>query len=145
MSASTDFTKLDAYLSDWDQFAQGHNELAAELASRAPEFERDLSAALAAQDPRAPSRLVFYLVVQVGGFLPVNTPLGVEAGKLVGPAFPAFKQPGAPDRYFAGDMWFWWVDHRNHFATFPLLDEWANREFARTVVLPMYQQARHAS
>ena len=145
MPTSTDFTQLDAYLSTWDQFAQGSNDLAAELSSRAPGFQGELAAALTAQDPRAPSRLVFYLVVQVGGFLSVDTPLGLAVGKLLGPAFPVVKHAGEPDRYFAGDIWFWWLDHRSHYANYALLDDWANREFARTVVLPMYQIARQAS
>jgi hypothetical protein len=145
METMIDFSGLDGYLCTWDQFAQGRNELASELREHSTEFERDLTTALTAGDRRAPSRLVFYLVVQVAGFVALDTPLGAAVGRLLGPGFQTPKRPGEPDRFLAGDVWSWWLDHREQYDAYPLLTEWGSRDFARTVVLPMYERVRRTS
>ncbi len=60
------------YLTAWDEFAQGNNSLAPVVKTDAQQFSAELTAALKKSDGRAPSRFVFYAVVQVGGFIPLD-------------------------------------------------------------------------
>ncbi len=62
-----DIKRIDAYLAKWDRFARGENSLKPELNRDAAGFGAALGRALNAKDRRAPSRLVFWGVVQVAG------------------------------------------------------------------------------
>lgn len=136
-----DFTFIDGYLKTWDRFALGANELVPQLNRDAPQFQKELAEALKRGDKRAPSRLVFYAVVQVGGFIPYDSGLGRACERLVGSEVPIFTSEKGERSYFAGDLYFWWQRHRAEFESFPLFDEWSEREFARKTVIPMYKKA----
>ena len=139
-SLTGDFTFIDGYLKTWDRFAQGANELAPQLDRDASQFQKELAEALKRGDKRAPSRLVFYAVVQVGGFIPYDSGLGRACERLVGSEVPIFSETGERS-YFAGDLYFWWQRHRAEFESFPLFDEWSEREFTKKTVIPMYKSA----
>src|SRR4249920_2459810 len=64
---SRDLQVVDGYLEKWDRFAQGENQLVPELRDSKAGFEAALVRLLAAGDKRAPARMVFYPVVEVGG------------------------------------------------------------------------------
>src|SRR5215813_11821219 len=83
-SSSPDFNFIDNYLTTWDRFAQGNNDLLPQLKRDTPKFQRQLAEALKQGDKRAPSRLVFYAVVQVGGFIPCDSELGHASERLLG-------------------------------------------------------------
>src|SRR5215204_5287174 len=87
---SFDFNFIDNHLVAWDRFAQGANELAPQLKANRERFEKQLAAALEAADRRAPSRLVFYAVVQVAGFIRYDSDLGRACEKVVGTNVPIF-------------------------------------------------------
>jgi hypothetical protein len=139
---SPDFTLIDQYLATWDQFAQGDNSLVPRIEQAQTAFERDLSDALTRNDNRAPGRFVFYAVVQVGGFVPLTSPLGQAFQHRVGEAVPIFtnKQDGSQS-YFAGDLYFWWEAHKSEYAPYPLYEEWRQRDFAQNVAIRVYQSA----
>src|SRR4030095_5769121 len=80
---SPDFSFIDAYLTTWDRFAQGANQLAPQIKRDTPRFQQELAVALRQGDRRAPSRLIFYAVVQVGGFIPHESELGRACEKLL--------------------------------------------------------------
>jgi hypothetical protein len=139
---SPDFAFIDRYLSTWDKFAQGANELLPTLKADAPEFRSQLAAALRQGDQRAPSRFVFYAVVQVGGFIPADSELGQAFRERVGDAVPVFASEKDGSRsYFAGDLYFWWDAHKTDYPSFPLYDEWQRRDFTRNVAVKMYESA----
>lgn len=136
-----DFKFIDGYLTTWDRFAQGAADLVPQLNRDAPRFQRQLAEALKQGDRRAPSRLVFYTVVQVGGSIPYDSELGRACERLVGSEVPVFTPDKGGPSYFAGDLYFWWQRHRAEFESFPLFDEWSEREFAKKTVIPMYESA----
>jgi hypothetical protein len=139
---SGDFAFIDKYLTTWDEFAQGNNGLAAALKTDAQQFSAELSAALKKADSRAPSRFVFYAVVQVGGFIPLDSELGQAFHQRVGDAVPIFtSDKDGEQRYFAGDLYFWWEGHKSEFAPYPLYDDWRQREFTKNVALKLYESA----
>jgi hypothetical protein len=43
--------------------------------------------------------------------------------------------------FFAGDIYFWWEAHKSEYPSFPLYEDWRQREFARKVTIPMYERA----
>ena len=139
---SPDFTFIDGYLATWDRFAQGANELMPGLKKDKPEFQRHLADALRKRDSRAPSRVVFYAVVQVGGFIPADSPIGQAFHQCVGDAVPIFhSEKDGSTSYFAGDLYFWWEAHKSEYASFPLYEEWRHREFTQNVAIKMYEGA----
>lgn len=136
-----DIDAIDTYLAKWDRFARGEKSLAPELKREGPEFAAALERALKAKDKRAPARMVFSVVVQVGGGIPVDSELGRDAAALLGPEFPVVNTKNSR-MYFAGDLYFWWLEHQKDYEPYPLFDEWAKREFAQKTVVPMYKRAR---
>jgi hypothetical protein len=137
-----DFTLIDRYLTTWDHFAQGDNSLVPRIKQDRAVFEQHLSDALTKCDNRAPSRCVFYAVVQVGGFIPLASPLGQAFQRRVGEGVPIFtNEKDGSQSYFAGDLYFWWEAHKSEYAPYPLYDEWRQRDFAQNVAIKMYEGA----
>ncbi len=134
-----EFKFIDNYLNQWDEFAQGANDLSPKLKKDAERFVAELGRALVAKDPRAPSRVVFYAVVQVGGFIPVNGEIGRPLTKIVAGRVPAFTDKNGQKRYFAGDLFCWWEAGGHEFPQFWLYEEWKKRDFAQKTVIPWYQ------
>jgi hypothetical protein len=107
-SSPPDFAFIDQYLATWDRFAQGAN-------GDTPRFQQHLAEALKQSDRRAPSRLVFYAVVQVGGFIVDDSDLGRACERLVGREVPISTSKKGERLYFAGDLYFWWQRHRSEY------------------------------
>lgn len=145
-SAASDLSFVDDYLHAWDRFAQGDNSLVPRLKTDRSKFESQLAKAVESGDGSAPGRVVFYAVVQVGGFIPADSPIGLAFRKRFGSAVPLYKdEKDGSESYFAGDLYFWWETHKSKFVSYPLYEEWRNREFAQTVAIPMYQGAAKQS
>jgi hypothetical protein len=137
---TSDLQVVDDYLAKWDRFARGENELVPALRNNKELSEAALTRLLKAQDNRSPARLVFYAVVQVGGFIPADSDLGRAAAGFLGRVFPVTVSKEGEKSYFAGDLFFWWQDHGKNYEAYPLFEEWSKRDFARTVVIPMYER-----
>jgi hypothetical protein len=140
----SDLKLVDDYLTKWDQFAQGDNELVPYIRNNKDSFEGALAGLLVANDKRASARLVFYSVVQVGGFIVLESELGKASARLLGSDFPVSTPEEGVRAYFAGDLYFWWRKNLEKYVSFPLFDEWSQRDFAQTVVIPMYKAATKA-
>ena len=139
---SPDFALIDQYLTTWDQFAQGDNSLTPRLKQGQTAFQQHLTDALTKNDNRAPGRFVFYAVVQVGGSIPLASPLGQAFQQRVGSAVPIFTDDKDGSKsFFAGDLYFWWEAHKSEYASYPLYEEWRQRDFAQRVAIRMYQSA----
>jgi len=134
-----DLETVDDYLEKWDRFAQGENQLVPELRNDKAQFEAALARLLIAGNKRAPARMVFYPVVQVGGAIPVESELGKAVAPILGPDFAVTTTKDGQRVYFAADLYFWWEANRTKFDAYPLFDEWSKREFAQTVAIPMYK------
>jgi len=139
---ANDLKLVDDYLAKWDRFAQGENELIPLIRDDKDAFETSLARMLQTKDKRGPARMVFYAVVQVGGFIPVDSELGKASARVLGPDFPVFTSKTGKRAYFAGELYFWWLDNRDKYSGFPLFDEWSQREFAQKKVVPMYKSSR---
>jgi hypothetical protein len=139
---SPDFAFIDSYLATWDRFAQGDNSLVPIIKADRAKFESHLADALAKNDNRAPGRFVFYAVVQVGGFIPLASPLGQAFQQRAGHAVPIFtNEKDGSQSFFAGDLYLWWEAHKSEYAPYPLYEDWSQREFARNVAIKMYRSA----
>ena len=136
-----DLQKVDGYLAKWNSFANGKNDLVTFLRDNKKDFEAELTRLLIAKDKRAPARLVFYSVVQVGGSIPVDSELGKAALPILGTDFPVTTSKKGERTYFAGDLFFWWQENQKRYEAYPLFDEWSKRDFAQTVAIPMYKSA----
>jgi hypothetical protein len=141
MAVARDLRLVDDYLMKWDRFAQGANELVPFLRGKRGAFEAALARLLMARDKRAPARLVFSAVVQIGGFVPVASEPGKAAAGLLGPDFPVTSPEDGEPAYFAGDLFLWWRDHGHRYEAYALFEDWSQRDFARAVVIPMYESA----
>jgi hypothetical protein len=134
-----EFKFIDNYLKQWDEFARGANDLWPVLRENASRFEKELARSLAAKDPRAPSLVVFYAVVQVGGFIPVDGAIGRPLSEMVSGDVPVFIDKNGQKRYFAGDLYCWWEAGGHGFPHFQLYEEWKKREYAQKTVIPWYR------
>jgi hypothetical protein len=137
---SRDLEFVDGYLEKWDRFVQGENQLVPELRKNEGAFEAMLTRLLLASDKRAPSRMVFYAVVQVGGSIPAGSELGKASAAILDPDFSVTTTKEGEGVYFGGDLYLWWEAHRGEYEAFPLFEEWSKRDFARTVVIPMFRR-----
>jgi hypothetical protein len=135
-----DIKLVDEYLEKWDRFAQGENTLVPYLKNNQGEFETALAHMLNANDKRGPARLVFYSVVQVGGFIPADSDLGKAGIQILGPDFPVTPTEKDKKALFSGELFNWWESHSKEYDTFALFDEWMQRDFAKQVVIPMYKR-----
>jgi len=135
-----DLQLVDGYLEKWDRFAQSENQLVPELRDNKTGFEAALARLLRAGDKRAPARMVFYPVVQVGGSIPADSELGKASAAVLGPDFPVTTTKEGERVYFGGDLYLWWEANRGKYEAFPLFDEWSKRDFAQSVVIPMYRR-----
>ncbi len=136
-----DFKFIDEYLANWDRFANGENKLVPYLNEKRPLFEKELAIALRAKDKKAPARLVFYAVVQVGGFVPVDSDLGKAIAPYLDKRFPTTEDTDKIRWYFAGDLYFWWEKNKQAYEPMPLFEEWKTRDFAKNTAIPMYNAA----
>ena len=142
LGMDNDIALVDGFLSKWDRFAQGENDLVPQIKELTPDFQQSLIRLLNSRDPRAPARLVFYAVVQVGGSVDVDSELGRAAKPILGDDFAITTSKDGGGKLFAGDLYFWWHDHKNEFQAYPLFDQWNERDFAKATVVPMYEQIR---
>lgn len=132
---------IDEYLESWDRFANGESNLVPYLRENKRAFEENLEAALKAKDKRAPARLVFYPIVQVGGYIEVESELGRAAASYLGAQFPVSENKDQKKVYFAGDLYLWWENNKERFDPLPLFERWKQREFSQKTVIPMYKAA----
>jgi hypothetical protein len=139
---ASDLQMVDDYLAKWDRFAQGENKLVPFLRGNKDAFEAALARLLTAKDKRAPARMVFYPVVQVGGAIAADSELGNAAAAILGPDFPVTTTETGERVYFCGDLFFWWQDNGQNYQSYSLFAEWSQRDFAQAVVIPMYKSAR---
>jgi len=137
-----DFEFIDDYLSRWDSFAQGDNSLVPSLKRDKPRFETELSDALVSGDKRAMSRAIFSAVVQVDGFIPLDSPIGQGIQKESAGGIAIFTSDKGEKMYFAGDLYDWWLTNRNRFSDYPLFNDYMKRDFAKDVVLKLYESAK---
>jgi hypothetical protein len=128
---------VDSYLAMCDRFAQGENSLAPKINDAWPAARESLIEGLNAKDPRSPSRVVFLMLVQVGGSMDVDSDLGHAWRNYVGD-FPV-TEDGSRKVYFAADFYSWWRQHQSTRNDLPLLREWMSRDFAKITVIPMYE------
>ena len=131
--------EIDAYLSAWDRFAQGDNSLRPTIREGKERFEASLADALNRRDPAAPSRVVFYSLVQVGGAISVESQLGRAWKAFAGPSFPVARGKEG-STYFAADLYVWWKTHPSPDNELPLLSEWATRDWPKKSLIPMYER-----
>ncbi len=136
-----DFEYIDSFLHDWFRFADGANELVPKIKAATPRVEQELAQALVAGDKRAPGRLVYFMVVQVGGSVDVRSELGQACKILFGPDVAPVVSKQGRQVYFAGDIFFWWQRHAAGFSAYPALESWMVSEFAQSTVIPMYRSA----
>jgi hypothetical protein len=136
----SDIETVDHYLTKWDEFAQGANALVPMLNQERPAFEAALSRLLEVGDRRAPARLVFSAVVQVGGTIPADSDLGRAAMGVLGAEFPVITRTDGQRVLFAADLFEWWERNRGAFLEFSLFEAWASRSFAQQAVIPMYRK-----
>jgi hypothetical protein len=85
--------------------------------------------------------MVFYTVVQVGGSIPVGSELGKACASILGPDFPVTTTKEGERTYFSGDLYLWWEANRGKFEAYLLFDNWIKRDFAQTVIIPMFRSA----
>ncbi len=137
-----DYAFLDDYLARWDRFARGENDLMPELQAEVRRFNGELASAVRSDPQRAVGRAILYPLLQVGGFVPLESALGQALAEALGAAAPATTTLGGRAYYFAGDLYFWWEDHRSRFAPFAPYEVWRERPFARETAIPMYEGVR---
>lgn len=130
---------LDEYLAKWDLFATQGDDFPPTLAELTPQFEETLVDLLRRGIKQSVPRMVFYAVIQIGGFFETDTPLGIAAIDLLGHDFPTHAFRGGRI-LFASDLYFWWHENRDQYEAFALFDEWHHRPYTKEEVLPMYNQ-----
>src|SRR5262245_60314709 len=115
---SRDLQTVDRYLEKWDRFAQGENELFPFLRENEAAFEGALTRLLQAKDKRAPARLVFYTVVQVGGSISAGSELGNAIASMLGAECPLTTTKEGEQVYFSGNLYMWWEANREKFEAY---------------------------
>jgi hypothetical protein len=132
---------VDDFLVKWDRFAQGDNSLVPYVRDNRAKFEEDLAFLLEDGEPAAVGRLVFYAVVQVGGFIDSESRLGEGVLQVFG-RMPTTEGKNGEKMIFAGDLYFWWLERRSEYPEFPLYLEWEKRPFSQNVTIRMFHGVR---
>jgi hypothetical protein len=144
LKPETDWIFLDTFLSTWDRFAQGENELIKSLNKDIRRFNAELARALYRDPAQSMGRAIMYPLFQVGGFVPLDSAVGKELSKIFGQKAPQITDLKCKQYYFAGDLYFWWEEHKKEFNAYQLYEAWRDRPFAKTTAIPMYQQMQAA-
>jgi hypothetical protein len=140
-----DWVFLDSYLTTWDRFARGENYLSDEIGKGVKRFNAELARALRRDPKKAMGRAIMYPLLQVGGFVPLESAVGKELTAAFGQNAPPVSELREGRYYFAGDLYFWWEEHRKEFGPYQLYDDWRVRPFAKEKVIPMYRSVREQS
>ena len=138
---------IDEFLERWDRYdAYERTDLVPALNRDVRRFNTDLVASLRFEPRWAVPRAVFYAAVQVAGFIPVTSPLGIALTEAVGDDAPPTRpmERGAPT-YFAGELFFWWHERRDRFDSFPLLEDWMERPTTKLRALQLYTALRRTT
>jgi len=133
---------VDEHLARWDRFARGANELAPVIRQHREEFHRQLISVLKSDRKQGVPRLVYYAVIQVGTFIPVESDIGREVLTIVDslPQFTDEKKQGEKS-IFGGYLYLWWRERKSDFGSYPPLEEWEKREMSRGFI-QMYESMR---
>jgi hypothetical protein len=132
---------VDAYLVRWDRFAQGDNRLVPYIREYRAAFEKALSDLIREKPMDGAIRAGFYAIVQVGGFIEIDSDLGQALSGALGDRVRSRERKKTGTRVlFAGDLYKWLIAERASLPPFPLFDEWRSREFAKMVAIPMYER-----
>jgi hypothetical protein len=137
-----DLDLVDGFLERLEERMQAEETHGPELDRERPAFEATLARLLSAGDPRAAGRLVFYAVVQTGGFVRADSALGAAAECLLGDDFPAVTRRKGEQIFFAGDLLVWWEQNCRRFDRYDRLEAWKRRDFTRSFVVPFYSWLR---
>jgi hypothetical protein len=88
-------------------------------------------------------RAAFYTIVQVGGFIELESELGEALSQVLGDRVRSRDRKETGTKvFFAGDLYEWLVAERSNLPTYPLFEDWHSREYARTVVIPLYKDMK---
>lgn len=139
-----DLQLVDQYLQTFDRLAEGDESQVPQIKAAWPGAQAQLVGALRARDPRAPSRLVLLMLLQIGGSVPIESEMGRAWREYVGIDFPVH-DTGPTPVYFVSDFYFWWTENRSEKHDVPLLAQWVERDFAKESVLPMYRRWKDAA
>jgi hypothetical protein len=137
-----DYAFLDDYLSRWDRFARGENDLMPALTAEVRRFNTELAFALRADPRAAMGRAILYPLLQVGGFVPLDSAVGEALSDVWGRDAPPSTLLSGRSYYFAGELYFWWEANRSRFERYAPYEEWRDRDFARKTAVPMYEGMR---
>jgi hypothetical protein len=130
---------IDEHLARWDRFARGENELVPTIRKDRDEFEKRLLAVMRIDQKQGFPRLVYYLVLQVGAFVPIESEIGKEVLKITEslPQFTDEKKQGAKS-IMGGYVYLWWRDRKADFAPYAPLEAWGKREMSGNFI-KMYE------
>lgn len=142
LGPETDWAFLDSYLATWDRFARGENGLAKVLRRDVRRFNAELARAIRRDPSRAMGLGVMYPLLHVGGFVPLDSAVGKRLTEVFGQHPPRVTQVRGKRYYFAGDLYFWWEEHRKEFGPCQLYEDWRTRSFVKGTVIPWYQKMR---
>lgn len=137
---SARFAYVDEYLSVWGWATEIENRIIGWLSKKAPTFEQHLTRCFRTDRREAMPRFIYYLVVQVGGAVSSNSPLGREALRELGPGFPTTSLDELGEAIFSAGAYKWWTQHRTAYPEFWLLHKWEDSDFAKGTAIPMLLQ-----
>jgi hypothetical protein len=133
---------IDDHLARWDRFARGENDLAPMIQKNREDFRKQLVSLLQSDPKLGVPRLVYYIVLQVGAFIPLDSDLGREVIKIAASLTQFADEKKASERsIFGGYFYLWWREHKSDFASYPPLEEWEKRESSRQFIT-MYESVR---
>jgi hypothetical protein len=134
------FEFVDDYLRKWNEFATKGTDWVPYINDNGERFQLELTDAFEKGDMRAVSRLVFFAVVRVGTLIPNDCKLGMCLQEVSKDDGIRLTTHGEDTGFFAADVYVWWEKNQSRFPEFGLLQEWAESDFGRNVVIPQYRR-----
>lgn len=130
---------LDAYLQTAREVYQHESHERADMLHQAERFERQLADLIHQQPDDAVPRFVYYMMVDIGRYIHLDTPLGLRVNRLLGETLPSGtfrKQPA----YLTAHVYAWWQQNAADYPVYQPLQQWLESDYARQVAIPAYQR-----
>ena len=147
---SYDLALVDEWLAELDGLAK-QGRVPRNIAYTNAKHKRAMSHitwALIRRDPHAPSRFVFMGLVASDNPVPARRQIYQEFCSMVGtrlPTFSTIEGSCTEDFFEPAGLFFWYQEDRDKYESFPLLDEWLERESTKNERIPVFEKSRQVS
>ncbi len=134
-----DYRALDTYLEEAHFTYRIESHERASMLMQQQAFEEELARLINSNPTEAIPRFVYYMVVDIGRYIHLDTPLGRSVHACIGDELYCgkFRKQYA---YLTAHVYDWWLQYREDYPEYAPLENWLVSEFAREAAIPAYKR-----